>query len=283
LTRFIIPSTDPRLKRHINHDERSRRYPWRERSRLLSSVRHPRRIPVLDQGNLGSCTGNAGIGCMGTDPFYATVQAPKFTENEPGAVALYSAATVADDYPGQYPPDDTGSDGLSIAKVLTASGEISGYQHALSLAAMLDALQTYPVIVGINWYEDMFSPSASGVVSITGALAGGHEIVADEYDAARSLIGFTNSWGLAFGVAGRFYITTKDMATLLGQGGDVTVFTPRTLPAPVPVPPGPAPAASDADRRLMASLPSGWLSGHHIGGNAQVQAALKRFKADTGQ
>ena len=47
------------LGRHINHDPESRRYAYPETDRVLQSVRWPRRTPVLDQGNLGSCTGNA--------------------------------------------------------------------------------------------------------------------------------------------------------------------------------------------------------------------------------
>ena len=33
------------------------------------------------------------------------------------AVKLYEDATVVDGYPGEYPPDDTGSSGLAICKV----------------------------------------------------------------------------------------------------------------------------------------------------------------------
>jgi hypothetical protein len=32
-----------------------------------------RRIPVLDQGDLGSCTGNAATGVLGSEPFYGTL------------------------------------------------------------------------------------------------------------------------------------------------------------------------------------------------------------------
>jgi hypothetical protein len=90
----------------------------------------------------------------------------------------------ADDYPGQYPPDDTGCDGLTIAKVLTAAGEISGYQHTFSLDDALKALGVTPVITGVtSWYQDMFNPTADGRVHPTGGVAGGHEFVVDEIDA----------------------------------------------------------------------------------------------------
>jgi hypothetical protein len=265
---------DSRLGRNVHHDSESRRYEYRTSRSVPVSVRHQRRIPILDQGAIGSCTGNAGIGCLGTDPFYATVKAPKFSEDESGAVKLYSAATASDDYPGQYPPDDTGSDGLTVAKVLTAAGEISGYQHTFSLDAALLALADYPLITGISWYEDMFNPGGDGLVAPTGALAGGHEIVVTEYNAARGWVGFDNSWGADWGVQGRFYMQAEDWGTLLSQQGDVIVFTPASQPAPVPTP-GPFTTwRSTADR----------FDGHpHIGINHEMAKANRAYIAAVSQ
>ena len=50
------------LGRLIEHDERSRRYAFDASKVKLASVHHERRVPVLDQGDLGSCTGNAMTG-----------------------------------------------------------------------------------------------------------------------------------------------------------------------------------------------------------------------------
>jgi hypothetical protein len=274
-----IQSRDSRLGRHVHHDSESRHYEYRPARSAPVSVRHQRRIPILDQGSLGSCTGNAGIGCLGTDPFYATLKSPKFGEDEAGAVKLYSAATAADDYPGQYPPDDTGSDGLTIAKVLKAAGSIAGYQHTFSLDAALLALADYPLITGVNWYDGMFDPSAEGIVSVTGALAGGHEFVVSEFDAGRGLVGCDNSWGTGWGVQGRFYLQVEDFGMLLSQQGDVTVFVPVDQPAPVPTPPSPAPG--DADSAFAAVLHP-WVRERHVSGNAHVAAAGKTWLAAKG-
>lgn len=203
-----------------------------------------------------NCTGNAGVGCLATDPFYDTLPtAGRYGLTEAGAVQLYSDATAADPYPGSYPPNDTGSDGLTIAKVLTGAGEISGYTWAFSLDDALAALSTGPLITGVNWYNNMFDPTPQGLVHPTGGLAGGHEIVVDEYDGARGLVGFTNSWSTSWGLAGRFYMQAEEYGTLLGQQGDVTVFVPVTAPAPVPVPPGPV-GVDEA----MAAAARGWLA-----------------------
>jgi hypothetical protein len=297
------------LGRHITHDSESWRYAWRspQPGRRLSAVRHTRRIPVLDQGQLGSCTGQAGIGCLGTDPFYATLipgalassagltdgdlaqikasfietvlgdsvtfastrDAPWYSLDEAGAVALYSAATGIDDYPGEYPPDDTGSDGLSIAKALTAAGMVSGYRWAFTPDDALDALQHGPVITGVPWYTNSFDPDpVTGIVSIGGDLAGGHEFVVDEYDPDRNVVGCTNSWGTGWGLAGRFYLRVDDWATLLSRQGDVTVFAPLTEPAPTP---SPDPALA-ADQAFAAALRL-WAFQRHVGRNGRAAKA----------
>jgi hypothetical protein len=232
-----IPSTDPRLKRHVKHDSRSLAYPFVPKDVQVQTVRWDRHSPVLDQGNLGSCTGNAGIGCMATNPFYATLPAG-VDLTETGAVKLYSEATALDDYQGDYPPDDTGSDGLSIGKALKARGWISGYTHVLSGAnGIALALQTSPVIIGINWYESFYEPSASGQITLsTGSqLAGGHEVEVIGYDVEKGLFEFENSWGTEWGVGGNAFIADGLMDQLMTADGDCTVFTPVTAPAPVPI------------------------------------------------
>src|SRR5206468_3322308 len=92
-------------------------------SRGLKDQSWERVIAVLDQGQLGSCTANAGTGALGTQPFYdavgrETLPSTDAAELEKYAVQLYEDATVVDGYPGSYPPDDTGSSGLAICKVL---------------------------------------------------------------------------------------------------------------------------------------------------------------------
>lgn len=274
-----IPSTDPRLNRHIHHDERSRAYAFDTSGLEIVSAKHVRRIPVLDQGNLGSCTGNAGIGCLGTDPFYATVPsrlqpllvaqgAYPFTED--GAVQLYSDATKIDPYDGTYPPTDSGSDGLSIAKVLKAAGQIAGYQHTFSLDDALKALGQYPVICGTVWYQSMFEPRADGqlVVDASSGVAGGHEYVVDEIDADTGRVWMTNSWGSDWSLNGRAWLSWDDWGDLLDAQGDVTVFTPLTQPAPTPTPADPADAAFAAVLRHHD-----WVHRHHVLDNAKVASA----------
>lgn len=281
-----IPSTDPRLGRHIRHDDRSRLYPFNTTGLTIISVKHFCHIPVLDQGRIGSCTGNAGIRCLATDPFYLitppSVKHPIglevsdiFTLDEQGAIALYSEATKLDDYPGVYPPDDTGSDGLSVAKALKNAGEISGYQHTFTFEDTLKVLSVMPVIMGMYWYNGMFTPDQDGRVHPTGGIAGGHEICADEIDADLGRVWFTNSWGSSWGLNGRFYLSFDDLELLLSQDGDVTIFIPLTDPPPPPV---------DPDAILaLAFAHNNWINKRHVGDNAYVAKAAKTWLKATGR
>jgi hypothetical protein len=231
-----IPSRDPRLGRNINHDPRSRRFPYRQEVPIVS-VRHQAHIGILNQGNLGACTGFAGIGCLGRGGFYATInEYDVFQLTHDGGVHLYSAATKIDPFAGEYPPEDTGSDGLSIAKVLVAAGQIAGYEWAFTLQQALWALMNRPVITGIYWYDGMFDPDREGIIHPTGRIAGGHEVVVDEYDSARGLVGGPNSWDDDWGLDGRWYMPDDEYGDLLDQHGDVTIFTPSPEFPPVPEP-----------------------------------------------
>lgn len=234
--------SDARLGRHVLHDSRSLNYPAPEGGpRAWRSVRHQRFIPILNQGNLGSCTGNAAVGCLGTAQFWddATKQVLSPTDaarDENEAVKLYSAATGLDPFEGAYPPNDTGSNGLSVAKACKNAGLISGYTHAFSLDALLTALSKQPVIVGTRWTHDMFTPDADGRLHPSGEVAGGHEYALDELDVDRQHIGMTNSWGSSWGQDGRAWFSFDDFDSLLHRHGDCTVFTPVAEPSPTPTP-----------------------------------------------
>ena len=257
-TRVIpeFPVANRRLGRHVCHDSRSLAYQVKPRASLARSVVWTRQTPVLDQGDLGSCTGNAACGVLGTDPFWSSLAADlqvglKLDEDE--AVRLYGMATQLDSYTGTYPPTDGGSDGISVAKAAKNAGLISGYTHAMSLDAAVTALQTRPVITGVNWYDSFDSPDASGhvVISKDAQVRGGHEFELVGVDVADKTFRAVNSWGDSYGDGGYFTFEYGDYERLLSEDGDVTQFTPITSPAPVPTPP-PAPGGV-ADAALVTA------------------------------
>lgn len=273
---YLIEQRRPGLGRHVNHDPESRRYPrlrGAARPAVLKPVSHVRNVRVFDQRDTGSCTGMAALGILTHGPYWDAVRQATETRNptavgpysldEHGALALYSHITAIDPYPGSYPPDDTGSDGLSAAKALRNAGIIPGFEHAFGIDEALRALQEFPLLVGTLWTDSMFDPDSRGLIRLYGdeqEAAGGHEWIADQYVPGNELIGGTSSWGTGFGVDGRFYLTVDDFARLLEADGDVIVLTPPTHPAPEPEQPQPpAPADGDALDRALAASMRAWL------------------------
>lgn len=220
------------LGRHVNHDPRSLNF-------LVAEIDTPvskswrRYTPILDQGQLGSCTGNAMCGLLGTAPFYGSLYNLRhaypplqITLDEAMAVSIYSRATVIDPFDGSYPPTDTGSDGLSVTKVAIERKLITpDYKHITSLAAAHNAIKTGPFITGMNWYTNMFYPDSNGLIKIGGVVEGGHELAFIGYSATYHRWKFTQSWGTSWGKGGYGYMSDDTYQQLLSEQGDATVPT----------------------------------------------------------
>jgi len=147
-----------RLGRHIEHDERSKGFAVARLATAPKSVSFERHCAPYDQGELGSCTGNAMAGVLMSDPFWKDGRL--LTESD--AVRLYSEATHLDNIQGSYPPQDTGSSGLGVAKAAKKEGWIKGYEHAFGLDDLIHGLSQRPGLLGIYWYTSFDSPLASG-------------------------------------------------------------------------------------------------------------------------
>ena len=230
---LVVPGR--RLGRHVKHDSRSKLYRHKRRGATLQTVTWTRQIPILNQGDVGSCTGNAETGALGTLPDFISLPAPHPVLDEDEALALYSAAEVVDG-DGPYPPNDNGSSGLSVCQAAKAAGLISGYTHCLGVADTLDALQTGPVILGTNWYDSFDTPDASGLIAIAAGatVRGGHETLWRGIDTEAQTISGDNSWGTGWGLGGSMTMSWATLERLLAEQGDCTVSIPLTEPAPVP-------------------------------------------------
>jgi Papain family cysteine protease len=214
------------LGRHVLHDDASRAYDAADDVRTVTkqvTTLHKRIAPIWDQGQIGSCTANAALGTLMTEPFYNG----KWAFAEPDCVSLYEQETKTDDaqIPGHYPPDDTGSTGLWSMKTLKAAGYITSYKHAFSFDTLCRLLQLSPVSIGIPWYQSMFTPTSRGVIPVDPAsgLAGGHQLSAVGVDYEREGIKIANSWGESWGVEGYGWFRFADMQALLKAHGDVSV------------------------------------------------------------
>lgn len=211
------------LGRHLDasHDYRSRMFP--AGTAPLVTTMHTHHGPVLDQGQLGSCTGNAASQALNTDPL---LLAGRRLLTEADAIAIYSWATHHDSYDGAYPPEDTGSDGLAVGKAAKHLGLISRYGHAFGLQHVLGALVLHPLIIGIPWLQGMFTPGADGYLQVTGAVAGGHEVCLRGVDVERQAVRLLNSWSASWGDQGEAWLRWADLGSLLAQRGDATVLIP---------------------------------------------------------
>jgi len=187
-------SNDPRLGRHILHDRRSRAFNVTDvfaEAAVVEpiSVCWGRAVAAYDQGSLGSCTAHAICGAVSTLPFRHALA------SEANIKRVYSQITREDRYQGSWPPDDTGSDGLTAAKVAQERGWIGSYRHAFTLDAAVKALQLGPFITGTDWKEGMFDTKPSGEVMPSGRVDGGHEYEGIGVDVERQRVIFAQSWG----------------------------------------------------------------------------------------
>ncbi|MDQ1246219.1 MAG: hypothetical protein QG597_587 [Actinomycetota bacterium] len=207
------------------HDDRSRlpQYAARRAVRLVS-VLHEHRGPVLDQGNLGACTGYAAAQLLNcarhVDARGGTLLDARCAD------ALYSRATSRDWYPGAWPGIDTGSSGLAAAKAAKDLDLIPRYGHALGLQHTLAALALDPVSIGIPWHPSMDEPGPDGLLTVDTDVEaeGGHQLVGIGLDVERQMVRLLNSWGPSWGDAGTALIRWSDLGRLLQLGGDVTVL-----------------------------------------------------------
>ena len=219
------------LSRHLDatHDPRSLAFP--ADTAPLVTTYHQHHGPILDQLDLGGCTGFSSATALNTDP----LNGGRRLLTDADAIGIYSWATAHDPYPGQYPPTDTGSDGLAAAKAAKHLGLIGSYRHALGLAHVLGALVLRPLIIGIPWRAGMFRPGPGGVLDVSGEVKGGHELALIGIDVEHELVVVPNTWGPEWGVpapecgiltAGTCRLRWTDLGGLLADHGDATVLLP---------------------------------------------------------
>jgi hypothetical protein len=205
------------LGRVVQHDPRSLAFP--AATAPLKTVTHRLYGPVLDQGDLGACTGFAIAQTLNTVPLRHG--RPLLNAND--ARFLYHLATVLDGFPGVWEPDDTGSSGLAAAKAAKQQGLISSYRHAFGIDQALGALVVSSVIIGVSWRDSMWEVDGLGYLDVSGNVVGGHEVSLIGIDARRERVTLLNNWSASWGRNGRAYLTFDALDTLLRDQGDVTV------------------------------------------------------------
>jgi hypothetical protein len=227
--------------RNINHDPRSLAFRV-VREAPAKSVEHDIVIPILNQANIGKCVAETGTEWLGWSEAWKNLpddlkkQLSAVDTAETWSSALYRELTASDDFPGQWEPDDTGSDGLTLGKVLTKRGLISGYQHVTTVGEAEAVIQEKPFAIGTVFLANMENPSREGIVKVSGRALGGHEYLCFKRDAVRDLWWFRNHWTADWGLNGCFAYDTAGLETLMAQQGDITVPVLSTQPKPEPIP-----------------------------------------------
>lgn len=136
---------------------------------------------------------------------------------------LYHEAQLIDEWPGEN------YDGTSVragAKVLQTLGRIGEYQWAFDLPTVIGhLLEVGPVIVGTNWYEQMFVPelikgTKTYKISIGGEVVGGHAYKLDGVNVDAGYVRLKNSWGTEWGNKGFARMSFVDLSRLISEDGE---------------------------------------------------------------
>lgn len=225
-------TTDARLDRVPQFDERSRQYGITDDPRFSAALRtrtwaqHLR----LNQGREGACPGFSRAHDLGASPVQVRPVDNAFAQK------LYEEARRRDEWPGE---DYEGSSVLGAIKASVAFGYVGEYRWAFSIDDALGALANVgPVVFGSDWLDGMFDPDANGELHVEGNVAGGHAYCARSVLLPRSgvvriertfndvhkvvkikttepLVGITNSWGEDWGVLGECFVKASGMEKLL--------------------------------------------------------------------
>ena len=166
---------------------------------------------VLDQGSTPHCVGFGWAGWGISLPV-----ATPYTNG--GAHKLYRECKAID---GE-PDGENGSYVKSGAKAMKDRGRIASYY--CSDPDDWEALRTFvlavgPVVIGIGWTEDMYTPR-KGVIRPTGASVGGHCLLMVGFDRRSGKARLHNSWGKAWGLDGQCEIAEKYIRAELADGGE---------------------------------------------------------------
>jgi hypothetical protein len=219
---------------------------------LLQRSRYWLPGPVLDQGSEGSCVGHGVVAEFAASPVrgnlgwywveedvYPGSDQPHVahpgTPAEIGhylAVNVYRRAQQIDEWAGE---NYSGTSVLAGMKVGQERGWWSGYSWALNMAELRAALEMGPVVIGVEWREQMYR-APSGIVTVGGQVVGGHCLVLTGYTPRHRVLKapayrWRNSWGggsNGYGINGSAYIAADDLdAILFRAGGEAAIPTGR--------------------------------------------------------
>ena len=205
------------LGRMYMKDTRDNRFPA---TALLPAANLPlkdtswRMEPPLQQGNTPQCVDFSLRTCIMGSP---TMQ--RSLKVQPGDI--YTLARNLDEWPGES------YDGTSVRAGEKAGVQLGLFEEYRWMTTIDDILQLLcyygPVVIGSNWYYDMFHPDKTSTVHIGGGVAGGHAYCICAYDDNKKRVRTLNTWGNTWGSNGRAWITVSDLERLLSESGEAAL------------------------------------------------------------
>jgi hypothetical protein len=196
---------------------------------------------TTDQGREGACVGHG----VTTDLLASPRPYDKFTFAQANTYAYrkYKRAQFLDPWAGEAYSGTSVDAGF---QAIREEGHIESWRWMTNAEQVRDAvIAVGPVVIGVNWYDDMYETRPSGLVTIGGPVVGGHcltiigyhpgmRIRGEDWNKRYEVFKWKNSWGNDYGNNGVGYILFSDFARLLSEQGDAAIAMGRkqvVLPA----------------------------------------------------
>ncbi len=178
---------------------------------------------ILDQGDTGTCVYHAWYSLRMGSPHRHPAD-PRYTPFDMYREGVLLDEWTQNDREATLPNEELqfGSSVRAGAKVAFRLGWVHGgyvWADTVDTAARHVALRG-PVVMGTPWRQAMGRPTPEGFVTYTGPIRGGHAYVWDGVDFRRGVARFRNSWGIGWGVKGRFYMALEEVARMFAEDSE---------------------------------------------------------------
>ena len=220
---------DVRLDRLVQFDERSRNYSI---APLVSSKKPRsytwRNTEWYDQRSEGACVAFA----LGHELNARPAEVKSIPEQWLVKGVYWNAQKIDPWEGGSYPGANPVYEGTSVlagVQTLQKLGAFQEYRWAFNMNDIIMGVgYNGPAVIGVNWYEGMFSPDKNGFIKPTGGLGGGHAVMLKGVNVRKQIFTIRNSWGRNWGKNGDCYITFNDLHELMRQRGECVFLMKRT-------------------------------------------------------